>query len=155
MIAAVDGSGLGTAGIRSGARLGQTKAPEHLAGRQEWHEATLLFVGPEIHDRRGRERRMGADGDRVARINLRELVDDRDVGQVIHPRPAHLLRPRNAEQSQLRHLLDVVPGETAVEIVLAGGGFDDGAGEVANHLADLEMVVAEVERVVHGRRIRR
>jgi hypothetical protein len=94
-----------------------------------------------------------ADGNGVARVDLGELVNDDDVRQVIHPRPTEVLRPRDPEQAKLRHLFDVVPGKAAVEIVFPGGGLDDGSREIADHLADLEMVVGEVQRVVHRRNI--
>ncbi len=150
MIAFVDGGRLGASRIRPGARLREAKTAQNLSGREQGDEATLLLLRTEIHDRRGAERGMGADGDGVTRIDFRELMDDGDVRQVIHPRPAQVLRPRNAEQPELRHRFDVVPGEAAVEIVLAGGGFDDVLGEVSHHLAHLEMVVGEVEAIVHS-----
>ena len=92
---------------------------------------------------------MCADGDGMARIDLGELVDDHDVRQVVHPRSAELLRPRDPEQAEVRHLLDIVPGKAALEVVLAGGGLHDVAGEVSDHLPHLEMLVGEVEALVH------
>src|SRR5712691_3879116 len=51
VVATVDRGRLGAARIRSGPGLGQAKPGEHLARREEWYEAALLFVGAEIHDR--------------------------------------------------------------------------------------------------------
>ena len=96
VVALVDRGGLGAAGVRSRAWLGQSESAQHLPRREERHEALLLFVGAEVHDRRGAERGVGADGDGVARVDLGELVDDRDVGEVIHARPAQLLGPGDA-----------------------------------------------------------
>src|SRR2546423_10879743 len=92
---------------------------------------------------------MCADGDGVARIDLGELVDDHDVRQVIHPRSAELVRPRDPEQAEVRHLLDIVPGKAALEVVLAGGGLHDVAGEVSDHLAPPGVLVGEVEALLH------
>ncbi len=149
MIAPIDRRRLGAARVGAGAGLGEPEAAKHLAGCQERHEPPFLLVGAEIHDRRRGERGMGTDRDRVTGVDLGELVDDRDVRQVVHSGAPQLLRPRNPEQPQLGHLLDIVPGEAAVEIVLAGGGLYDVLGEIADHLADLEMMVAEVERIMH------
>src|SRR6266850_1870122 len=134
VVAAIDGGGLGAAGVRSGSRLGQPEPAQDFAAREQGHEPAFLLVGAEVHDRRRAERGMWDDG---------------DVRQVIHPRPTQLLGPWNAKQPELRHLLHIVPGEAAVEIILASAGSDDLLGEVPDHLADLEMVVGEVERIVH------
>src|SRR5881296_2746922 len=123
---------------------------QHFPRREPGHVAPLLLLGPEIHDRRCAERGVGAHGDGVARVHLGELVDDDDVGEVVHPGAAELFRPGDAEQAELGHLLHVVPGELALEVVLACGRFHDLLGEVAHHVADLEVLVGEVEGVVHG-----
>jgi len=89
----------------------------------------------------------------VARVDLRELVDHDDVGEVVHPGAAQILRPGDPEQAEVGHLLDVVPGEAALEVVATGAGLHDLLREVAHHVADLEVVLAEVEGVFHGRGI--
>src|SRR6185503_11583628 len=86
----------------------------------------------------------------MARIRFRANVDYGDVRQIIHARAAQLFGPWNSEETELGHLLHIVPGEPALEVVGAGGRFDDGAGEVANHLAHLEMMLGEIQTVVHG-----
>src|SRR5712664_2025568 len=149
MVAAVDGGGLGAAGVRPGSGLRQAEAAQHRSSREQRHEPALLLGAAEVHDRGGTERRVGADGDGVARVDFRELVNDRDVGEVIHPRPAQPFRPGDSEETEISHLFDAIPREAALEIVLSGGRLEAGLAEVAPHLADLEMVVGEVERIVH------
>src|SRR5205814_5722689 len=86
----------------------------------------------------------------VTGVDLRELVDDEDVGEIVHAGAAQILRPGNTEQSQVGHAPHVVPRERAVAVVLRGARLHDLLREVAHHVADLEMVVGEVERVVHA-----
>ena len=93
---------------------------------------------------------MGADGERVARVHLGHLVDGDVVGELVHPGAAELLAPGHAEEAQLAHRLDVVPGEGGGAVQLAGDRSDLRPRELADHLADLVMVLGEVERVVHG-----
>ena len=93
---------------------------------------------------------MGADGDGVTGVDLGELVDDEDVREIVHAGPAQLLRPGNAEQSQVGHAPDVVPRERAVAVIAGRAGFHDVLREVAHHVAHLKMMVGEVERVVHA-----
>src|SRR5207245_4793060 len=150
VVAPVDRRGLGAAGVRAGARLRQAESAQDLARREQRTVAPLLLVRPEVHDRGGAERGVGADGDRVARVHLRELVDDDDVGEVIHPRPTELLRPGDAEQAQVGHLLDVVPGESAFEIVPPGARPYNLLREVAHQVAHLVVLLGEVEGRVHG-----
>src|SRR2546423_2803236 len=83
-------------------------------------------------------------------VDLGELVDDEDVREVVHTGAAQLLRPGNAEQPQVGHASHVVPGERAVAVVLARAGLHDLLCEVAHHVAELQVVIGEVEGVVHG-----
>src|SRR5256886_17515801 len=55
-----------------------------------------------------------------------------------------------SEQAELGHLPDVVPREAALEIVRPRARPDHLVREVAHHGADLMVVVAEVEAVLHG-----
>src|SRR5216683_6699254 len=82
-----------------------------------------------------------------------ELMDHHDVGEVVHAGPAQLLRPGNTEQAEVGHLSHVVPGELAGEVVTAGARLHDLLREVAHHVAHLEVMIGEVEGVVHGRNI--
>jgi hypothetical protein len=53
------------AGVGAGPRLGEPEAAQHLSGGEERHEALLLLLGAEVDDRRGAERGVRGDGDRV------------------------------------------------------------------------------------------
>ena len=93
---------------------------------------------------------MGADGERMARVHLRHLVDRDVVGDLVHAGAAELLGPWHAEQAELAHRLDVVPGKSGSLIELARDRRDMVAGKLAHHFADLMVLLGEVEKVVHG-----
>ena len=63
----------------------------------------------------------------------------------VEPGAAQLLGPRYAEQAELAHLADVLPGELRVGVVLGGDRRDFVAGELAHHLARREVLLGEVE----------
>src|SRR5579872_1408868 len=138
-------------GITPRPGLRQSEAPENLPARQQWDVPSLLGIGPEVHDRRCAERRVRTDGDRVGAIDLGQFVEHDDVAQRIESGSAELLGPWNAHQAQLGHLLDVVPGELTIRIELRRDRRDFLLGEGADHLAHLQVLLAEVERVVHYR----
>ena len=138
------------AGIRPGAGLGQPEPAQHLSRGKQRHVALLLLRRAEVHDGRRAERGVSAHRDGVARIDLRELVDHQDVGEIVHPGPSQLLRPRDAEQAQVGHPPHVVPREAALDVVAARARLHDLLREVAHHVTHLEVVLGEVEGVVHG-----
>src|SRR5688572_10284504 len=82
-------------------------------------------------------------------IHFGELVDHDHVADQVEAGPSEVLGPRNAEQPQLSHLPDTVPGKGGLFIVLGGNRRDLVASELPYHLAHLMMLFAEVERVVH------
>ena len=139
----------GAAGVAPRAGLGETESAEHLARRQQRHVAPLLLFGAELDDGGGAEVGVGADGERVARVHLGHLVDGDVVGELVHPGAAQLLAPGHAEEAELAHGLDVLPGELRGAVQLAGHGRDPFLGELAHHLADLVVMFGEIERVVH------
>ena len=89
---------------------------------------------------------------RLACVYLGHLMDGDVVGKLGHPGTAQLFAPGHAEQAQLTHCLDVFPRKGGGAIELGRHGGDVGPGEVANHLANLMMLLGEIERVVHGAR---
>ena len=145
VIALVHCGGGGAARIAAGARLGQAEPTEHLAGGQQRHVAALLLLGAELHDGRGAQVGVRADGERVTRVHLGHLVDGDVVGELVHAGAAQLLAPGHAEEAQLAHGLDVVPGEGGGLVQLPRNRGDLGPGEIADHLANLVMLFVEVE----------
>ncbi len=149
MVALVDGGGGRPAGVAAGARLGQAEPAQHLAGGEQRDVPPLLLLGPEFDDGRGAQVGMGADGERVAGIDLGQLVDGDVVGELVHPGPAELLRPGHAEQAEFAHFADVVPGKFRGAIEFAGDRGHLLPGELADHVAHLLVLLAEVEREIH------
>ena len=82
-------------------------------------------------------------------VDLRELLDHNHVAERIEPSAAKVLGPRHPEQPELGHLLHVLPRELALRVPVGGGGGHFVAGELANHFARREVLVGEIERVVH------
>jgi hypothetical protein len=140
---------LGAARVGPGARLGQPESAQHLPCGEQGDEPAFLLVRAEVDDRRCAERGMGADRDGVTGVDLGELVDDEDIGEVVHAGAAQLLGPGNAEQPQVGHAPHIVPGELTVVVILTRAGPHDLLREVAHHVADLEVVVREIQGVVH------
>ncbi len=101
----------GAAGIAAGARLGESEAAQHPARGEQRDVAPLLLLGAELHDGRGAEVGVGADGERVAGVHLGHLVDGDVVGELVHAGAAELLAPGHAQEAELAHGLDVFPGE--------------------------------------------
>jgi len=77
-------------------------------------------------------------------------MDGDVVGKLVHPGTAELFAPGHTEQAELTHGLDVFPGERGRAIELGGHRRDMGPGEVANHLANVMVLLGEIERIVHG-----
>jgi hypothetical protein len=92
------------------------------------------------------------DGDGVRRVDLRHFVDGDHVRDVVETRTAQLLGPRYAEQSELTHLLDVLPRKLGALVQLRCDGRDFLAREGPHHLAHREVLLGEIESIVHERR---
>src|ERR1700720_2133229 len=85
----------------------------------------------------------------MGRIDFCYLVDHDHVAEKIEAGSAQLLRPRNAEQSQLAHLLDIRPRELRFRIELRRDWRYFTARKLADHVADREMLFREIERIFH------
>ena len=140
------------AGVAASLGLGESKAAHDLSRRQQRHVAALLLRGAELDDRRGAERRVRGDRERVRRVDLRQLVDHDHEAQQVEPRAAQLLGPRHAEQSELAHLANAFPRELGARVALRGDRRDLVSGELAHHLARREVLFGEIQRIIHGSR---
>ena len=136
--------------VAAGARLGEAEPAEHPAGGQQRDVAPPLLFGAELDDGGGAQVGVGADGERVARVHLGHFVDRDVVGELIHSRAAQLLRPGHAEETELAHLLHVVPRKGGGAVELARDRGDLGAGELAHHVAHLIVLLVEVQGEIHG-----
>ena len=96
MVALFFGNGLRAAGIRARPGLREPEAAEHPARGQMGNESFLLLLRPKVHDGGRTEGRVSRNGDRVAGIHLGQLLDDDQVGRVVHARATENLRPRRA-----------------------------------------------------------
>ena len=64
---------------------------------------------------------------------------------------AESLGPRYTEESELAHLLDVLPGELGPFVECGSYGGDFFPSECADHFAHCQVLIAEVKRIVHDR----
>ena len=97
----------------SGFGLGETEPAHHAARREQWHMSASLVIRTETHDRRRSERGVCGNGEAVGRVHFRELVNHDHEAQQVESGPAQLLGPWDAEQPQLAHLADALPGNVA------------------------------------------
>ena len=82
-------------------------------------------------------------------VDLGHLVDHDHVAENIESSAAELFRPGNAEQAELAHFLDVRPGKLCFRIELRGDRRYFTTSELADHVANREVLLREVERIVH------
>ena len=87
---------------------------------------------------------MGGYRDCVADVDLRQFLDDDQVGDVIQTGTAKFIRPRGAHQAQFAHPLDGLPGKLAFEIVFPSDGSDLVFGKIPHHLANLVMLFCPI-----------
>src|ERR1041384_3458706 len=140
-------------GVAPGAGRGEPEPAHHPPRGEQRHVGLPLRLGAELEDRRGAEVGVRRDGERVGGVHLPHLVNGDVVGELVHPRAAVFLRPGNAQQAELAHPLDVLPRERAAAVELARDRRHVVAGELADHLPHLEMLLAEIEGVVHSANI--
>ena len=83
-------------------------------------------------------------------VYLRHLVDHDDIAQNVETGATKLFGPWDAEQTELAHLPDAFPGKLRLRVELGGHWTYFAVRELADHVADREVLLGEVERVVHG-----
>src|SRR5882672_2935032 len=145
------GAGLGAA--RVGARLG-LREPERrklLPGAERGKILPLLLRGPEVVDGRGPQRDVRRERDPRGSARARDLLDGDHVGERVQPLAAVFLGEDHSEETQLAHLLDVVPREF-VRLVVAGRlGSDLLVREFMKHVAEARLLFGQLVKVVRPR----
>src|SRR6185503_15400709 len=76
-------------------------------------------------------------------------MNDDEIAEQVEARSAKLLAPRGAEQAELAHGLDVVPGKGRIRVVLRRHRSDLLARKPAHELAGRQVLLVEVDAVVH------
>src|SRR3954467_13148031 len=142
---AVDALGRGLDRLHVGAELGLGEAERgaDLTGRHAREVLPALLVGAELHEQvRADEVRVDDPRDRDP--PARELLDDHRVGRQVEPHPPVLLGDRDAEQTELAHLLDDRLGKLVRRVVVPGVRDDLLVRKLADHLADRLLLVGLV-----------
>ena len=148
------GGRLGGACVGAAARLGQAERAERLAAGQQWQPLLLLRVVAEPVHRHGAQRHPGLQRDGDALVDLAELLQCEAQREVVAAHAAVLLGERQPEQSHVGHSGDHLVRERVFGVVLGGDGCDDAAGEVADRLGQLLVVVrqgAGGQAIAHAR----
>src|SRR5213082_2990932 len=131
------------AGVRAVVGLGEPEAADHFARRHRGQPAPLLLIRSEgedrIHDEGALHRREGAD----TRIAALELLHDQPVRHVVEPGAAVLLRQIGAEQPELGHLGDQLPGKATVHVMLADDRHESLVDPGAYGVADGALLFGE------------
>ena len=141
--------GTRAAGIASCAFFGKAEAAEHLATGQQRDVALDLRRGAEVDDGRGAERRVRGDGDGVRGTHLGEFLDRDHEADRVETGTADFFGPRDTEQPELTHLLDVLPWERRGLVVLRRDRRHFVAREGPHHVTHSEVLLGEIETVVH------
>ena len=106
-------------------------------------------VGSEREDRQRARARVHRDGDADACVCARELLEHEDVRQEVGAGATVLLRHADAEQAQLRELVEQLAREAVGAIPLGRVWLDLGGGDLARDRLDLALLRRELE--VHAR----
>jgi hypothetical protein len=131
--------------VRAGLRLRQAERGELSPGREVGKPALLLLVGAEEQDRHRPERGVRGDRDRHRRVDPRQLLDGKRIGERVAASPSVLLRNRDAHEPELGERLDDLVGKAMLPVELLRDGCDPLLGEVPNRLPQQLVVVREVE----------
>ena len=110
------GDGDHAGGIGAVVRLRQAEAADDLAARHLREPFLLLFFGTERIDRIHHERALHRGERPHTRIAALQLLHDEPVGDVVQTGAAVLLGQIRAEQAELRHARNQLPGEFARDV---------------------------------------
>ena len=136
-------------GITSRSWLRQSETTKNFSGCERRNETRFLIFCPEVHYWGRSESRVRRNRYTVRRIHFCHLVDCDHVAQRVEPGAPERLRPRYSKQTELAHLLDVLPWEFLCRIEFGGDWCDFLARKLAHHVTNRDMLVAEVKRIVH------
>ena len=146
---------LGARGTRvaAGIRLGEPETRERAAGDQVGQEALLLGLAAVGEDRVDAQAHPGRQRDADRLVDPAELLDrDAQAGERAAvgglERPAELLGHDQAEQAEVAHRRHEVGGEVVLAVPLGDVRLDRLGGELADHLAEVLVVLAQL---VHRR----
>ena len=153
LVAIADGARRVGRWIRAGGSLGQGERDELPPGREVGQPALLLFVRPDQHDRRGRQR-VDREDQPGRRTGPAQLLDRETEGQQVRTHAAVFLREREAEHVLGREEILDVPRELAAAIDVRGPWRDLLVGQDADGIPDQDLIFGQPKRgtrIGHGR----
>ena len=131
--------------IAAGARLGQAVRADDLALGHRHEVALLLLVRPGEVERPAAEARVRRDDQPERAPDPADLLDRDGVGQRVEPGPALVLGDRDAEPAELADAPDDLGREAPRALVLVDDRRDLGHHEVADGVAQEDVLRREVE----------
>jgi len=145
VIAIADSEGLDASGVGSGGGFGEAEGAEDFAGREAAKVAGSLFVGG-VDEERGLHGGVGdRDGGGHGGVNFGDFFEHEDVGEGVEAWAAPLFGEQHAATTESAEFLDGVEGEMVSALPVFDVRADFGVHEVADGIADEEMVVGEGE----------
>ena len=127
------------------ARLGERERADRLAAGERRHEAGLLLVRPEGHDREGRRARVDGHGHADTRVGARELLEHEHVRDEVGPGAAELLGDAHAHQPDLSEGREELAREAVLPVPVGRVRPDLGIGDVARERLDLALLRGQGE----------
>jgi len=137
------------AGVRARGGFGQGEGPQAAAGRHVMEVAVVLSRGAELVDRPGGQGGVRREYAAGARARPGHFLDGDYVAHLIRARAAHLLWEGHAQEIQVRHLRQKLPGKAVITVDFSGDRRHLGLGELPNRLTNQLLLIGQLE--VHVR----
>jgi hypothetical protein len=126
--------------VAAGVGLGQPEGAERPTGDEIGQPARLLVVVAEAEDRVGAKPDAGREGDAERLVDASDLLDGDAQRDEVAVAAAPLAREHEPEQAELAHLLHDLQREVVGLVPGGDVGGDLGLGEVADDLAEREVL---------------
>ena len=149
VVALAHGSGADRGEVGAGMRLGEGDGRERpVLGREEREVALALFLCPGVEERPDREHRRGQRPSET-RAAPGQLLRDQRRGQRAHAPAAVLLGNRVGRQAGARGPLEQAVREIRTRVALGRDRPQLAVGEVVRKVAELALLIRQLERDAH------
>ena len=145
VVAVAAGGGAEARGVAARSRLGEGEAAELLARGERGQNLPLLLLVAELHDGIADQRVVHRQDDARGGADPADLLDDQAVGDVVHAGAAVLLGDGHPGEAELARLVEEGARELPALVDLLGPRFDHLFGEAPDLVADLPVLVAELD----------
>jgi hypothetical protein len=148
-----ESGGLDASGVGAGGRFGEAEGAEDFAGGEAAEVAGPLFIGG-IDEERGLHGGVGdRDGGGHGGMDAGNFFEHEDVGDGVEAGAAPFFGEKHAAAAECAEFVDGVERKVVGAFPVFDVGADFGVHEVADSVADEEVVIGEGE--VHGEMLAR